>query len=170
MLRRHWPILIQPHRWRRFNLTAAETKRSMIDNDHAISIPTLIARPCHRQFSWFTKMKSKYFLVRDVFRLVTSMGTPCWSQQYAGRMLYKFRNGTRVESLWLSCRASEPLSSWERRIFSLSHARDKTKKIFLYFFTELKTYHLYLNKYFCTISITVMVNFLSFLRPGVPKL
>ena len=27
-------------------------------------------------------------------------------------------------------------------IFSLSHACDKTKNIFLYFFTELKTYHL----------------------------
>ena len=27
-------------------------------------------------------------------------------------------------------------------IFSLSHARDKTKNIFLFFFTELKTYHL----------------------------
>ena len=33
-------------------------------------------------------------------------------------------------------------SSWELRIFSLSNARDKTKNIFLYFFTELKTYHL----------------------------
>ena len=29
---------------------------------------------------------------------------------------------------------------WELRMFSLSHARDKTKSIFLYFFTELKTY------------------------------
>ena len=33
-------------------------------------------------------------------------------------------------------------SSWGIRIFSLSHARDKTKNIFLYFFTELKTYDL----------------------------
>ena len=33
-------------------------------------------------------------------------------------------------------------SSWELRIFSLSHAGDKTKNIFLYFFTELKTYNL----------------------------
>ena len=32
-------------------------------------------------------------------------------------------------------------SSWELRIFSLSNACDKTKNIFLYFFTELKTYH-----------------------------
>ena len=33
-------------------------------------------------------------------------------------------------------------SSWVFRLFSLTHARDKTKNIFLYFFTELKTYHL----------------------------
>ena len=33
-------------------------------------------------------------------------------------------------------------SSWGLRIFSLSHALDKMKNIFLYFFTELKTYHL----------------------------
>ena len=33
-------------------------------------------------------------------------------------------------------------SSWGIRIFSLSHARDKTKNIFLCIFTELKTYYL----------------------------
>ena len=33
-------------------------------------------------------------------------------------------------------------SSWGLRIFSLCHTCDKTKNIFLYFFTELKTYHL----------------------------
>ena len=33
-------------------------------------------------------------------------------------------------------------SSWGLRSFSLSHARDKTKNIFLYFFTDLQTYHL----------------------------
>ena len=32
-------------------------------------------------------------------------------------------------------------SSWGLRVFSLSHSRDKTKN-FLYFFTELKSYHL----------------------------
>ena len=46
----------------------------MIDNDPAISIATLIARPCQRQFSWFTMMKSKYFLEKDVFLLVMSEG------------------------------------------------------------------------------------------------
>ena len=49
---------------------------------------------------------------------------------------------------WLEHRSAESEglrfdSSWGLRIFSLSHARDKTKNIFLYFFTELKTYHLY---------------------------
>ena len=33
-------------------------------------------------------------------------------------------------------------SSWGLRIFSLSHCHDKVKNILLYFFTELKTYHL----------------------------
>ena len=33
------------------------------------------------------------------------------------------------------------ISSWGPRIFSLSHARDKTKNISL-FLTELKTYHI----------------------------
>ena len=33
-------------------------------------------------------------------------------------------------------------SSWEFRIFSLSHAHEKMKNIFLYFFIKLKTYHL----------------------------
>ena len=40
-------------------------------------------------------------------------------------------------------------SSWGLRIFSLSHARDKTKNIFLYFFTELKTYHLSYSVMYC---------------------
>ena len=33
-------------------------------------------------------------------------------------------------------------SSWGLRIFSLSNIHDKTKNIFLYFFTKLKTYYL----------------------------
>ena len=33
-------------------------------------------------------------------------------------------------------------SSWEFRIFSLSHVHEKMKNIFLYFFIKLKTYHL----------------------------
>ena len=38
-------------------------------------------------------------------------------------------------------------SSWGHRSFSFSHARDKKKNIFLYFFTELKTYHISYSDY-----------------------
>ena len=38
-------------------------------------------------------------------------------------------------------------SSWGLRICYLSHARDKTKNIFLLFFTELKTYRLFYAVY-----------------------
>ena len=34
-------------------------------------------------------------------------------------------------------------SSWGLRFLFLTHACDKTKNIILYFFTELKTYHLF---------------------------
>ena len=52
--------------------------------------------------------------------------------------------------LWLSGRALDP-RIWRYKVqfnmgtqnfFSLSHACDKTKNIFLYFFSELKPYHL----------------------------
>ena len=38
-------------------------------------------------------------------------------------------------------------SLWGLRIFSLSQARDKTKNIFLYFFSKPKTYHLSYSMY-----------------------
>ena len=39
-------------------------------------------------------------------------------------------------------------SSWGLTIASLSHARGKAKNIFLYFFTELKTYYIPHSIYF----------------------
>ena len=56
-------------------------------------------------------------------------------------------------------------SSWDLRIYSLSHARDKTKNIFLHFFTKLKTYHLSYSFYkgliipllFSVFSILILV-------------
>ena len=62
-------------------------------------------------------------LEKDVFRLVTSVG-----------QRKKFELGKEIEE--------DVFSSRGLRIFPLSHARDKTKNIFLYFFNELKTYHL----------------------------
>ena len=75
-------------------------------------------------------------LEKDVSRLVTSVPIS----------ISLFISPT-VESLWLSGRASERgIRRSEVRFlmefFYLSHARDKTKNILLYFFTELKTYHL----------------------------
>ena len=49
------------------------------------------------------------------------------------------------EICFSSCRECESL--WGLRNFSLSHACHKTKNIFLYFFTELKTYHLPYSTY-----------------------
>ena len=46
------------------------------------------------------------------------------------------------------------VSSWRLRIFSISHARDKTANIFLYFFTEIKTY---------TLSYSIYMQFFYFL-------
>ena len=43
---------------------------------------------------------------------------------------------------WWSIGARNPIPHGDSEFFSFSHARDKTKNIFLYFFTELDTYHL----------------------------
>ena len=75
------------------------------------------------------------------------------------RVMYELRNGPRPpKSLCGSVveyRSAETEdlrfhSSWELRTFSLSHARDRTKNIFLYFLTELKIYYLshYVNNLF----------------------
>ena len=75
------------------------------------------------------------------FYLQTLRYRHCWSLQYAGRASYELRN--RPRSPWSLCgsvvehRSAESAglrfdSSWGLRIFSLSHARDKTKNIFLH--------------------------------------
>ena len=48
-------------------------------------------------------------------------------------------------------------SSWGLRTFSLSHARDKTKKILHHFFTELKTSHLYFQVRNMTLSTLLIL-------------
>ena len=80
------------------------------------------------------------------FRLVTSVGQRKNSESSWGIQTHTF--GFRAPTLCGSehrSAESEGLrfdSSWVFRLFSLTHACDKTKNIFLYFFTELKTYHL----------------------------
>ena len=82
-----------------------------------------------------TECLENIWVEKDVFRLVTSVGkrknmSP-WEVYYE---VYK----TSVLKFDSSCGL---------RIFSLSHARDKTKNIFLYFFTAFKTYHLSYSVY-----------------------
>ena len=73
--------------------------------------------------------------------------------------MYELRNGPRppkslcgsvVEYRSAETEGLRFHSSWELRTFSLSHVRDRTKKIFLYFLTELKIYYLshYVNNLF----------------------
>ena len=79
-------------------------------------------------------------LTISYFYLQTIRYWHCWSWQYARRVSYGLRNAP--SSPWSLCSSvvehrsaeSEGLrvdSSWGFRIFSLSHARDKTKNIFL---------------------------------------
>ena len=79
-------------------------------------------------------------LTISYFYLQTLRYRHCWSWQYARRVSYGLRNAP--SSPWSLCSSvlehrsaeSEGLrvdSSWGFRIFSLSHARDKTKNIFL---------------------------------------
>ena len=53
---------------------------------------------------------------------------------------------------------SKVWGSIPHRDFSLSHAVDKTKNIFLYFFTELKTYHLSNFNIICDTSSRNILN------------
>ena len=88
----------------------------------------------------FTKTKKLCFQLENKEK---SMG-PTFSEEVVnrGRCFSSYhQRGTKEkksESSW----GIEPHGDSE--FFSLSHARDKTKNIFLYFFTELKTYHLWL--------------------------
>ena len=88
----------------------------------------------------FTKTKKLCFQLKNKEK---SMG-PTFSEEVVNRgrcFSSCHERGTKEkksESSW----GIEPHGDSE--FFSLSHARDKTKNIFLYFFTELKTYHLWL--------------------------
>ena len=82
------------------------------------------------------------------FRLVTSVGQRKNSESSWGiqPQTFGFRAptlcGSDVEHRSAESEGLRFDSSWVFRLFSLTHTRDKTKSIFLYFFTELKTYHL----------------------------
>ena len=86
---------------------------------------------------------------KDIFLLVTSEGKRITSESPWGIEPQTFgfcdHLGLCGSVVGHPSAESESLrfdSSWGLRIFSFSHARDITKNIFLYFFTEHKTYHL----------------------------
>ena len=57
----------------------------------------------------------------------------------------------------------EPHEESNLNFFSLSHARDEPKNISLYFFTELKTYHLSYSIYHHVFFLVIVSNCSSFL-------
>ena len=92
-----------------------------------------------QHLSWAQNLRSL------LFYLQTWHYRHCWSKQYTGHVSYELRNW--AGSPWSICGSvvehrsgeSESLrfdSSWGLRIFSLSHARDKTKNIFRQVFFE----------------------------------
>ena len=83
-------------------------------------------------------------LEKDVSRLVTSV--------LYFHFAISFAHGRVSVAQWKSIRARNPkvwgsIPYGKSEFFSLSHARDKMKNILLYFFTELKTYHLIYSIY-----------------------
>ena len=98
---------------------------------------------------WMVSFELGKEIEKDVFRHFTSMGERKNSESpwgikpqtfgFRARMLYHWATETKVSAESEGLRFN---SSWGLRIFSFSQARDITKDIFLYFFTEHKTYHL----------------------------
>ena len=66
------------------------------------------------------------------------------------------KRGKKKKKFWAPWRI-------EPQFFSLSHARDETKNLFLYFFTELKTYHLSYSINHHVFFLVIVSNCSSFL-------
>ena len=73
-------------------------------------------------------------------RIPRSNALPLTHSNSAAREIYYEVHMTRV--LYTVRISSVDSVMFVNKIFSLSHARDKTKNISLYFFSELKTYNL----------------------------
>ena len=98
---------------------------------------------------FFTELKTSHLSYSIYKHDANDIAYP--SSNHRMRIIYELRNGPCSPST-LSGSAEEHRSaksdglksdsSWGLRIVSLSHAREKTKDIFFYFFTELKTIYL----------------------------
>ena len=98
---------------------------------------------------FFTELKTSHLSYSIYKHDANDIAYP--SSNHRMRVIYELRNGPCSPSTL--CGSAEEHrsaksdglksdSSWGLRIVSLSHAREKTKNIFLYFFTELKTTYL----------------------------
>ena len=98
---------------------------------------------------FFTELKTSHLSYSIYKHDANDIAYP--SSNHRMRVIYELRNGPCSPSTL--CGSAEEHrsaksdglksdSSWGLRIVSLSHAREKTKDIFLYFFTELKTIYL----------------------------
>ena len=98
---------------------------------------------------FFTELKTSHLSYSIYKHDANDIAYP--SSNHRMRVIYELRNGPCSPSTL--CGSAEENrsaksdglksdSSWGLRIVSLSHAREKTKNIFLYFFTELKTTYL----------------------------
>ena len=98
---------------------------------------------------FFTELKTSHLSYSIYKHDANDIAYP--SSNHRMRVIYELRNGPCSPSTL--CGSAEENrsaksdglksdSSWGLRIVSLSHAREKTKNIFLYFFTELKTIYL----------------------------
>ena len=112
---------------------------------------------------WWAR-PNRIFLILFTKHDAIDIADPCCMQD-ACHIWTSYRALLTLESLWLSCWEfrsvdSEVLrfdSSWGLWIFSLYHARNKTKNIPLVFFTELKTYHLpYSTHKSCLITVMTL--------------
>ena len=81
-------------------------------------------------------------ILKDVFRLITSVGQRKNSESPFTELKTYHLCGSVVGHQSAESEGLRFDSPWGLRIFSLSHARSKTKNIFHYFLTELKTHHL----------------------------
>ena len=87
--------------------------------------------------------KMKFLKRKIIFHLRVAVNVIVGIENNQNGEKYVFRLVTRVgQHFWVPIRNRTSVLRGESEFFSMSHARDETENILLYFFTELKTYHL----------------------------
>ena len=119
--------------------------RSFLEDSECLLCPTLVTR--RKTSVSITLPSSKLTLSRHIYKTLLIL-VRMHSMQDARHMNFVIDFVHRrvcfsvVEHRSAESKGLRFVSSWRLRIFSISHARDKTANIFLYFFTQIKTYTL----------------------------